>query len=117
MKKIVSVIAAMLFVCLCSCQYETIEPLEISIDGDVSYAVDIAPVFDANCTSCHSGATDPDLRADKSWSALTSDNLVDPADPEGSKLMDKLNAGHGVPLSALEIAQVLKWIEDGAENN
>jgi len=117
MKKIVSVIAAMLLVGLYSCQYETIDPLEVSVDGDVSYAVDIAPVFDASCSGCHAGATDPDLRADKSWSSLTSKSFVDPTDPEGSKLMIKLYAGHGVVLSALEIAQVLKWIEDGAENN
>ena len=117
MKKIVSVIAAMLLVILYSCQYETIEPLEISVDGPLSYELDIAPIFEDNCTGCHAGAISPDLRTDKSWSELTSNNLVDPADPEGSELMEKINADHGVPLSALQKAQVLKWIQDGAENN
>ena len=77
----------------------------------------IAPIFEDNCTGCHAGAISPDLRTDKSWSELTSNNLVDPADPEGSELMEKINADHGVPLSALQKAQVLKWIQDGAENN
>ena len=116
MKKL-SFLAVILLAGMWSCQWETIVPEEIIIDGSVSYATDIAPVFDTKCTGCHGGGISPNLMADKSWSELTSKGLVVPGDLDGSELMSRINADHGATLSLEEKALVTKWIEDGAENN
>lgn len=111
-------LAVILLVGMWSCQWETIIPKEIDLpDEPVSYSEDLAPLFADKCSSCHGGGTSPDLRADKSYGELTSKGLVVAGDPDASKLMEKINADHGAPLSATEKAMVQKWIEEGAEDN
>ena len=110
----------LLLAALWSCEYETIVPGEVVVpDGPVSYAEEIAPVFDSQCASCHGGATSPDLRLDKSWNELTSKNLVDTSNPAESIILVKINSGHASSgnLSALQKALILKWIEQGALDN
>jgi len=80
----------------------------------------VAPVFvNAGCTGCHSGGTAPDLRADKSYNSLTTGNYVNVSDPASSKIVMKINSGHGTSntISATDKALLLKWIEEGANNN
>ena len=120
MKKIGFVIL-LLLAALWSCEYETIVPKGVQLpDGPVSFSEQIAPIFvEANCISCHSGSTSPDLRADKSYSSLTSGGILNLSDPGSSKLIEKIESGHGTSgnLTALQKALILKWIEEGAKNN
>ncbi|MFO7615769.1 MAG: hypothetical protein R6V75_00795 [Bacteroidales bacterium] len=114
-----------LFLCflllgLAACEYDTIVPKEIIVPEEVSYNADIAPIFvTVGCTGCHSGGTAPDLRADKSYAALTGGGFVDTGNPEASKLLVKINAGHANSgnITATEKALILKWITEGAKNN
>lgn len=112
-----SFVAVILLIGMGSCQWETIVPKEVEVPEEVSFSADIAPLFASKCASCHGGGISPDLRADKSYGELTSKGLVVAGDPDASELMIKINADHGVPLSATEKAMVQKWIEDGAQDN
>ena len=112
---------ALLFMAgLWSCEYETIKPVVVVPPDVVEYAAEVAPIFvEAGCTGCHAGAIKPNLMADKSWDALVTGGLVDTENPGDSKLMVKINSGHGTSgnLSAAQKALILKWIEDGAKND
>ncbi len=119
MKKI-GFVVLLLSAALWSCEYETIVPGEVIVpDGPISYSEDIAPVLADQCAGCHGGATSPDLRLDKSWSELSSKNLVNTSNPAESVIVVKIDSGHGTSgnLSALEKALLLKWIEQGAIDN
>ena len=120
MKKLSYVILLLVGV-LWSCEYETIVPKNVDLNDDpVSYSTQVAPIFvEINCTSCHSGGNAPDLREDKSYDALMSGELINVSSPASSKLVEKINSGHGTSgnMSALQKALILKWIEQGAKNN
>jgi hypothetical protein len=86
----------------------------------VSFKNEVEPLFTtANCVSCHSGSTKPDLRAGKAYASLTSNNFVKANDPDNSKLIQYINAGHNTAssLTGAQKALVSKWITEGAKNN
>ena len=89
----------------------------------VSYSVDVQPYFDAKCLGCHNGSGAPlNLDATVSYENLmTGGNppYVDITNPSASFLYVKIAPGSSMEpySSAKETAMVLKWIEDGAENN
>ena len=131
MKKILSLISkaavVVLLLSLSSCYYdeEVVIP-EVVIDPDVviSFATDIEPLFSQagkDCTVCHNGGTDPDLREGNAFNAIVPD-YVQAGDADNSELF--LNApGNNHPLdvgfvlSADELALIKAWINNGAENN
>ncbi len=109
-----------------SCYYDEF-PADtlVPVPENVSYKSDIQPLFDQNCVSCHkTGSISPDLTAAQSYAALTANNkYVVPNNAANSILFKSLN-GVGAPQmptsgkwSALKIALVEKWINDGALNN
>ncbi len=103
-----------------SCEWEKTEPLDPSdLPETVSYGEHIQPVFDANCVKCHGGSTAPDLRAENSYFDLTSGNYIDTDIPENSYLYQKICCGASMEPYAddYERALILKWIEQGAEDN
>ena len=112
-------VALLLLLGLGACEYETLTPKEIELPENISWATDLAPVFDANCGTCHSGALEPNLKAAQSHASITGGGFVDINNPEESKLVVKINVPHpsSDPLSLYEKALLLKWIEDGAKNN
>ena len=119
MKKL-GFIALMFLAALWSCEYETIKPIVVEPPDEVSYAADIAPIFvDAGCSGCHAGAMAPDFRADKSWDSLVNGGFVDTNSPGDCELIQKIESGHGTSgnINAEQKAAILKWIEDGAQNN
>jgi hypothetical protein len=103
----------------------------------VNYATQIQPIFNDNCTSCHSGGGAPQgLRLD---STNSYSNLVDvasnevpslkrvaPGDDTNSYLVQKIEGTAAVgarmplnspPLSASNIALIRRWIVEGAANS
>jgi len=118
MKKL-GFIALLLLTGLWACEYETLSPKEIDIPENISFAVDVAPPLETNCKGCHSGGIDPNLTAAASWNALVNGGYVDRDNPEESPLLIKINKPHpsSDPLTLKEKAIILKWIEDGAQNN
>ena len=99
-----------------SCEKVTLEP-DTDIPDNISYSLDIQPIFDANCTKCHGGSRSPDLRADYSYDALTKNGYIDTAEPDKSFLYTTLNGSHDSRANAKEKLVILGWIQQGAKNN
>lgn len=120
MKKF-GIFAFLLVLGMSACEYETIEPPVIVLpDEPVSFSEQIAPIFvEAGCIGCHNGAMAFDLNLDKSYDGLVNNGMVDTENPADSKLMIKINEGHGTSgnLSAEQKTYILKWIEEGAKDN
>lgn len=114
-------LALVLLIGMWACEYETIVPVKVDPQEDpVSFSTQVAPIFvEVNCVSCHAGGISPDLRADKSYAALVGGGKVDTANPAGSKLMEKINSGHGTAgnMTAAQKALILQWITEGAQDN
>ncbi len=72
-----------------------------------------------SCVGCHGGGISPDLRADKSYNSLVNGGFVDTVNAESSKLIEKINSGHGTSgnLSAQDKLYLLTWIKEGAKDN
>jgi hypothetical protein len=83
----------------------------------VSYSLDIQPIWDNKCVSCHSGSRDPDLRPDNSYASLINGGYVDTDNPEDSELIKKLYGSHDARATETEKQVILLWIEEGAKNN
>lgn len=96
------------------------------IPETISFSTDIIPIFTTNCAVCHaSGSIFPGLilTPDKAYNQLLTDGVnapyVDPSDPESSSLYIRMNSDmppSGL-VSANKLELILKWIEEGAENN
>jgi len=100
------------------CYYDQVLPVEI--EGDVSYSVTIQPIFDAKCVSCHNGGGIPlDLSSGTSYDNLFSGNHINISDPANSLLYTKINTGGSMEPYANDTdrATILKWIEQGANDN
>jgi len=97
-------------------------------DSNVSYSMDIAPVFELKCVSCHGSGTlegGIDLRT---WSAVTDPRIVIPGEADTSPLVWSIEWRPGslpmppedspfLPLTSKQIQGVKTWIDEGAENN
>ena len=83
----------------------------------VSYSLDIQPIWDNKCVSCHSGSRDPDLRPEDSYASLINGGYVDTDNPEDSELIKKLYGSHDARATETEKQVILLWIGEGAKNN
>lgn len=102
-----------------SCEYKFVEPIEIELPDDpISFSVQIEPVFQEKCITCHA-STSPVLTTGNAYSSLINGNYINTEAPEDSELYKKVSEGHpgSNSLSAEELALLLKWIEEGAEDN
>jgi hypothetical protein len=106
-----------------SCDYDNINPEPIVMPTDsISFKTDIAPVFTSrNCTNCHGvGAVAPDLTAANAYSSIMGiSSLINKQDPKSSVFYVKVTTGSmkDYGMNAMEKALLLKWIEEGANNN
>lgn len=120
MKKTLLFILGVVFVSISACEYNYIEPVEVELpDEPVSFAQQIDPIFQDKCVACHA-TTKPVLTEGDSYDNLINGNYIDTENPESSDLYVKVNEGHpnaNSALNATELALLLKWIEEGAENN
>lgn len=109
-----------ILVFISSCEYEKTEPLDPNdLPEVVGYSEHIQPLFDANCVKCHGGSTAPDLRPENSYFDLISGNYLDTEAPENSFLYQKISGNGSMAPYAddYERALILKWIDQGAEEN
>lgn len=128
MKKFLSYILGFMLISFSiSCYYDELvreEIEELPDDVSVSFATDIEPLFSQggkDCTQCHNGSTDPDLRAGNAYDAIVPDYVV-PGDAEASEFYQNLpGRGHpfdvGFSYNADELALIKAWIDRGAEDN
>ncbi|MBU8891680.1 MAG: hypothetical protein KOO66_02825 [Bacteroidales bacterium] len=128
MKKSLLIILGLVFIFITSCEYKIVEPIvrelpELPDDPDdpadpISFSAQIEPVFQDKCISCHS-ITNPVLITGSAYDNLINGGYINTNDPESSELFVKVYLGHpgSNPYTPLELAYLLKWIEEGAENN
>jgi hypothetical protein len=110
---------------LTGCSKDYFEAPRLDLNDTVSFSQTLIPMFEASCISsgCHNtGGVAPDLTSENAYSSLILYNLVDTASPEQSVLYVRMNATiNPMPpdgkLSDLEIARVLAWITQGANDN
>jgi hypothetical protein len=86
----------------------------------VSYADDVQPYFNSNCTGCH-GGSNPQKGVDlTSYQQVMAGGdggaIVIPGDPDASVLVQQLEDRHRNQIAA-DIAQIRTWIQEGAQNN
>jgi len=119
LKHFIKFISILTLVFTVSCEFETIEPIDIDITDPISFSTELQPIFDAKCITCHS-STKPVLTSAVSYNNLINGDYININDPEDSELYEKVADGHpggNNSLTAEEMAKLLKWIEDGAEDN
>ena len=93
--------------------------------GGVSFAADVLPIFEDNCTRCHGDSRQSgELRLD-SYAMLMAGGedgaVVVPGNADGSLLIELVTSGemprNAAPLRAEQIATIREWIEAGALDN
>lgn len=108
---------------LAGCFYDEGLTEALPEDTIISYSLDIQPIFNSNCTSCHPLIiSTPDLTNDNSYDAIIMNNYIVPKDLDASILYQKLLGKPNVmppsgPLPQNEIELVKKWIVQGALDN
>ncbi|MBW2222637.1 MAG: hypothetical protein JRF54_00190, partial [Deltaproteobacteria bacterium] len=99
--------------------------------GCVDYATMIQPLFNRNCTRCHSGSSPPQWLLLDSYENVLAGSVrrseVDGCDAAGSLLVNKIgpspSIGVRMPLdgppylSSAEVAMISQWIENGAQRS
>jgi hypothetical protein len=117
-----SLLMVLLTVLISSCYYRENEVLRPEPPPeDISYSEDIQPIWDARCNSatCHGGRWAPNLLASVSYNELIGGGYVDEQNPAGSIIYEVCVSG-GSMVQYTEVGdaeKILKWIEDGAQNN
>lgn len=102
-----------------SCEWDTIEPLEVEIPDVVSFSSDIQPIFTNKCTGCHPPVMSLlDLTDGNAYNSINN-GRINSTTPSESLIYTKPDPSgtHSAKYSATESALVLSWIEDGAQNN
>ncbi len=103
------------------CVYNEIpEPVIELPEDSISFSLDIQPIFEASCITCHkSGSVNPDLTSGNSYTNLIAGSYLNSSDAASSPLVMKIDgsaAGHK-EVTAQELALIIGWIEEGAKNN
>ncbi|MGM0565604.1 MAG: hypothetical protein ACQESX_02490 [Bacteroidota bacterium] len=129
MKRLLTVLTPVLLIMmvLASCEYESVEPVEIDPDTEISFKDDIIPIFNTpvgnnpscNSSGCHAtGDWEPDLTDENAYEALFAGDFIDTANPENSDLYKSMNSGSMTQYSTPTSTQlILTWIEQGADDN
>jgi len=106
-----------------ACTYDTIKYTPVETPTVVSFSNDIIPVFESGCalSGCHaSGNIPPDLSAVNAYNSLMLGGYVetDTTMAEQSIIYQKITTGSMAKYATdQDRALILKWIEQGAQNN
>ncbi len=120
-KNALLILAGMLLLFSSSCYYDSLPPeeeIEIPQDQVISFEADVLPIIEKyNCTQCHNGGQNPDLRAANAYEALVPSYVV-AGNAEASvffqRLPGKSHPPVGINLTANELTTIEEWINRGA---
>ena len=105
---------------LWSCQWHIIEPADLGVIENVSFANDLETTFDTKCGSCHSSGT-KNFTTGNVYESLINGGFVNTTDPESSiiytKMKDDKHPSEGGTFSDSELLYLLTWIQEGANDN
>ena len=93
---------------LASCLTNVDEEVELDPCDEITFTMNVKPIIDNNCVSCHNGGLFPNLSTYNSISAnaaIVKDAVVTKYMPQGS------------PLSDADIQAISCWVDAGAPNN
>lgn len=107
------------------CTWNEYPDVPIDIQEDVSFELDIIPIFNASCNSagCHNaGGIAPDLSEANAYDALTTGAYYNLDTPAESELYQWMSGNRSIPMplsgaDAAYNALVLQWITEGALDN
>lgn len=90
--------------------------------GDVSFGLTVQPILVAYCSGCHNASSATGGLDVTSYDAIGSAGVVQPGDPDGSVMIQYLEAGVMPPMgypgpTDEEIAAVRAWVAAGAPDN
>ena len=122
-----SITGALFFLAVLSigCRKDLERQRSVNLDAIISFSKNIQPVFNDNCakSGCHvEWGQAPNLAPGVAYDQLLELGYVDPANPEGSLLYQKVSATvKQMPptgnLSSIQINSIYAWIKQGAKNN
>ncbi len=101
------------------------ETMGVETRGAVSFAGQIAPIFEARCTECH-GGPEPQEGLDLStyegaMAGSEYGTVIEAGDPEQSLIIDFIASGdmpkEGDPVLPEELELIRSWIAEGAQHN
>ncbi|MBN2520623.1 MAG: hypothetical protein JXB17_08980 [Bacteroidales bacterium] len=106
-------------VLLFSCEKATLDPGGANPDKKYSFAVDVQPLFDSKCVTCHKGTPPPDLQAGNSYKALINgDYINNPVNAEMTELYKILySSSHDSKTTQVEKDIITYWLKQGADDN
>ena len=114
--QIKNIILGVALITLSGCYYDRVLPIEV--EGEISYSQQVQTVFDSKCIGCHNGSQAPDLQSGLSYDNLMNGGYITVEAPASSLLYTKLNGGSMDGFaSSNDKSTILKWIEQGANNN
>ena len=122
-KKLFLIVAVLLFGAgvIFSCTYDEITPQVVEVPDNVSFSMDVLPIFINTCaqSGCHaSNGIPPNLSPDNAYISLTFFGYVDLGTPENSKIYQKITTGSMKNFATdQDRAIILRWIEQGALDN
>jgi len=106
-----------------SCTYyneEELHPNEVCDTSNITYTIDIKPIFEKNCYSCHSNSA-PTLQGNFN---LEDFNNIQREVDNGNLLLNIKHDPDGIPmpkggtkLSDCNINKIENWIDQGIPNN
>lgn len=106
-------------------QQETVESGVASTKEEASFASNVLPIFQENCTRCHgSSRQSGGLRLD-SYAVLIAGGkdgaVIVPGDAPSSLLVELVTSGdmprNAAPLPDAEIQAIIEWVDAGAKDN
>ena len=119
----IPIIFTVLLLGFSSCAYYEKPLNDEPIPEVVSFSEDLIPFFETSCTNtagCHdTGDIPPDLTEEFGYISLTTGGYINTNNPEQSLLYTKIAPGGSMEKysTSRDTQMVLKWIEQGAENN
>jgi len=99
--------------------------IDADTHAEVSFSEQIAPIFEARCSECHS-ADNAELGLNLSTyeGAIAGSDygaVIEPGNPDGSLILDMIASGdmpeEGDPVPPEELELLRTWIAEGAQNN
>jgi hypothetical protein len=106
---------------LAACADHQISPAKVTTPDSVKFSLNIVPIFNGSCAkpTCHvTGVQQPDLTTQNAYTSLIYFGYVDTDYPDQSILYQKITTGDMKDHATdADRALILKWIQQGAQNN
>ena len=117
-----SLILIILTVFTTGCYYDQVLPkidYEIEHQDSISFSEKIQPIFTDKCITCHPPTSSLDLRQGEAFNSINKPKYIDSTTPSASLIYTKpLHTGsHGGKYNSNEEGTLLKWLEEGAQDN